>query len=143
MSADVHSSLLPRGTPIPKLPRGLTQAQERDLARREEQAQLEAAWRIVDARDGWRCRICNRSAVPGAVARKDRGERHHIIPRSRGGPHESWNLILVCKKDHDAIHKLGILDVSGNADERKASGRLCGVLVRKVVGGVWRVLGWR
>lgn len=127
-----------------KFPGGKSQAEERREAKQASQAQLEASWRIVDVRDGGRCRICGRPCRPGALQRNERAERHHIVPRSLGGPHTPENLLTVCLAEcHPALHQSGTLRVSGNAETRKESGRLCGVLVERVVRDCWQVVGWR
>jgi 5-methylcytosine-specific restriction endonuclease McrA len=65
--------------------------------------------RSIAERDGWICSrpgCSNRSALTG----------NHIIPRSRSGPDEDWNLHLVCQSCHLAITE-GRLKVSGRAPD--------------------------
>ena len=62
------------------------------------------------------------------IKRRDRGSRapwdtsvkhteiHHIIPVSKGGPTDTWNLIEISQRIHDLIHQ-GKLSVEGNADD--------------------------
>ena len=33
-------------------------------------------------------------------------ERHHIIPRSKGGKKERKNIVMVCGDEHDRYHSL-------------------------------------
>lgn len=66
-----------------------------------------------------------------------RAERHHVIPRSLGGPDETWNLATVCVDCHDERHKKGTLKISGNADQRDQLGRLCGLLIERATEGGW------
>ncbi|HWM85458.1 MAG TPA: HNH endonuclease signature motif containing protein [Kofleriaceae bacterium] len=66
--------------------------------------------RLVSRRDHGRCR------VPGCRAAKNL-EIHHIIPRSAGGTHDPWNLMLTCSAHHTQIHT-GVLRVSGKAPDR-------------------------
>ena len=49
----------------------------------------------VLARDGYKCRHCGwrQTSV------------HHVIFRSEGGLDEPWNLVCLCLKCHDAIHR--------------------------------------
>ena len=47
-------------------------------------------------RDNYTCQCCGKKHV--------RLEVHHIIFRSKGGTDDENNLIIVCKKCHDAIH---------------------------------------
>ena len=61
----------------------------------------------IFVRDGHRCQ------VPGCRAARHL-EVHHIIPQDIGGPHELWNLILLCDGHHAALHE-GMLAMSGRA----------------------------
>ncbi len=59
--------------------------------------------RAVFARDGWRCQYC------GAAAENV----DHVIPRSRGGPHEWDNVVAACrrcnsKKENRLPHEAGL-----------------------------------
>jgi hypothetical protein len=65
--------------------------------------------RRIAERDNWQCTrpgCSNRSALTG----------NHIIPRSRGGPDDDYNLHLVCASCHNAITE-GRLKVSGRAPD--------------------------
>jgi len=46
--------------------------------------------------DKYRCRVWGCGAIFNL-------EVHHIIPRGKQGPDESWNLITLCKKHHDLV----------------------------------------
>jgi hypothetical protein len=61
----------------------------------------------VFARDQFCCR------VPGCRSRRNL-QIHHIIEQWAGGPHELWNLVLVCSGHHAALHT-GLLTVRGRA----------------------------
>jgi hypothetical protein len=61
----------------------------------------------VFARDHFSC------CVPGCRSRRNL-EVHHIIAQADGGPHELWNLILLCSGHHAALHA-GLLKVRGRA----------------------------
>jgi len=63
--------------------------------------------RLVDDRDGGRCRVpgCRHSVFK---------EPHHIVLRSEGGTHHPDNLVTVCSAHHRAIHN-GTLLVTGSA----------------------------
>lgn len=50
----------------------------------------------VLARDGYRCRFCGMANNHLHV--------HHILYRSQGGPHENWNLIVLCDEHHALVH---------------------------------------
>jgi hypothetical protein len=48
----------------------------------------------------WRCgKVVGDEIEPGAT------ERHHIIPKSEGGPNTDDNLALLCANCHEVIHK--------------------------------------
>jgi len=61
----------------------------------------------VFARDHHRC------TAPGCRSARNL-EAHHIIEQSRGGPHELWNVTLMCTGHHTAIHA-GLLTLRGQA----------------------------
>ncbi len=61
----------------------------------------------VFARDGGRC------IVPGCRSARCL-EVHHLIPQEQGGPHELWNLALLCSGHHAALHA-GRLIITGRA----------------------------
>jgi hypothetical protein len=61
----------------------------------------------VNRRDGFAC------FWPTCKTRAS--DRHHIQPKSLGGPFESWNLLSACRKHHDYF-KAGLVRVSGNPD---------------------------
>lgn len=54
--------------------------------------------------DYYRCRVW------GCSCRKDL-EVHHIIPRSKGGPDEAWNLITLCADHHNQITNGKVSDI--------------------------------
>ena len=50
----------------------------------------------VYRRDSWKCRNCsNRNGL----------DPHHVIFQSAGGPDTLNNLLALCRKCHDAIHR--------------------------------------
>lgn len=59
----------------------------------------------VVERDGGRCRACG---WPGDHV-------HHVVYRSRGGGHDTSNLIVLCLRCHQLIHDK-LLTVEGNAN---------------------------
>ena len=61
----------------------------------------------VFARDHHRC------TVPGCRAARNL-DAHHIIEQAHGGPHELWNLTLLCSGHHAALHG-GLLEMRGKA----------------------------
>ena len=56
--------------------------------------------REVLRRDDYMCRNCERHEEMRGVSL----EVHHIVPRSRGGSHEKYNLITLCGHCHDRTH---------------------------------------
>lgn len=56
--------------------------------------------REVLRRDDHMCRHCERHEDMRGVSL----EVHHIVPRSRGGSHEKWNLVTMCRHCHDRVH---------------------------------------
>ena len=59
--------------------------------------------RAVFARDGWMCQYCGSAAE----------NVDHVIPRSRGGPHEWDNVVAACrrcnsKKENRLPHEAGL-----------------------------------
>jgi 5-methylcytosine-specific restriction endonuclease McrA len=61
----------------------------------------------VFARDHHRC------MVPGCRSARNL-DVHHIIEQAKGGPHEIWNLCLLCSGHHSALHA-GLLALQGEA----------------------------
>lgn len=71
-------------------------------------AKLAANAVLVRERDGNTCRWCGE---PHAV------EIHHIVYRSRGGTHDTSNLVSLCADCHRDVHA-GHVRIVGNPDER-------------------------
>jgi hypothetical protein len=63
----------------------------------------------VFARDRQRC------CVPGCRSARNL-DIHHLIPRAEGGPHELWNLALLCSGHHVA-HHAGLLEITGRVGD--------------------------
>jgi len=61
----------------------------------------------VFARDHHRC------VAPGCRSARNL-EVHHIIAQAQGGPHELWNLCLLCGGHHASLHA-GLLTIKGQA----------------------------
>jgi hypothetical protein len=61
----------------------------------------------VFARDHHRC------TVPGCRSARNL-DIHHVIEQAKGGPHELWNLTLLCSGHHAALHD-GLLHMRGDA----------------------------
>jgi hypothetical protein len=78
--------------------------QRHDRKKAREEA-LDAAYRIVDQRDGNRCRVTGVSLVAHSPNPKVRREHHHLRKRStaRGGRADARNIVLVSAFVHDLI----------------------------------------
>ena len=63
-----------------------------------------AVCRQVDSRDRGRCRACSRQCDTKAIDPLEKGHRHHIEFRSKGGQDIASNLVTLCAVCHDKIH---------------------------------------
>lgn len=81
--------------PAPKLSDRLAQ-------QREDEAKWREVCRLVDERDGRRCRVCQRRVTKTLSLCAERAEHHHIHARSVEPSlrFEPRNVILVCAADH-------------------------------------------
>jgi len=95
----------------------------------------------VTLRDESCCRVCGKFCNPRAVGLLQRAHHHHVVYRSRGGATSTGNLVLLCARCHDDEHG-GRLQLSGHADERDPSGRLCGIKIEKPGEAGWIVVAW-
>lgn len=88
--------------------------------RKARKATAEEHWRAVcrhvDARDGYRCRVCGRRCSPDALTLLEKAQRHHIQYRSAGGNDQPGNLILLCAGCHADEHAHR-LKVDGDAED--------------------------
>lgn len=80
----------------------------------EEAAALDAAYEIVNQRDGNICRVTGRFLSAGAVMAEQRREHHHLQPRSIAPDRiaDPKNIILVAAEVHHLITG-GFIDVEG------------------------------
>ena len=84
--------------------------------KREAEALERAVFAAVDARDKRICRCCGHRSNIDGVGLLDRGHRHHITYRSKGGAMSQVNICLLCADCHAEVHHKR-LDVRGNAEE--------------------------
>ena len=98
------------------LPKPAPLAVVRSKRRRSVEALRRKVYRLVDVRDGLKCRACGRSCVITLDALPNRWERHHVRFRSLGGEDTSANIIGLCCLCHSEAqqHRLQIV---GDADE--------------------------
>jgi 5-methylcytosine-specific restriction endonuclease McrA len=125
---------------MPYLLNGKTAREERQERKAAKAANLREVYALVDRRDQGKCRACGRRCSTTATASEDRAERHHVRPRSLGGPDTVENLATVCVWCHDDRHKKGTLRISGNADERDQLGVLCGLTIERLTDSGWKVV---
>jgi hypothetical protein len=101
---------------------------------------LKQAYADVDRRDSHCCRVCHKRV--GGIGMLYAAHHHHIEFLSRGGKHETSNLVTLCVRCHSDVHG-GELRITGDADARSPVGVLCGLTVQKAVDGGWEVVGQR
>lgn len=119
-------------------PKPIPRVIEKRERRAREAATIRECYQCVDRRDEGHCRVCRRRCSPMSVAMVERAERHHLTYRSKGGQHETANVVTLCKFCHVAVHG-GTLRLEGDADARdKATRKLAGIRVER-----WHESGWR
>lgn len=91
----------------------------------------------VDKRDGPHCRVCHKRV--GGIGLLLARIHHHLIYRSKGVIHETWNVLSICVKCDDLIHREGKLRLSGNADTVDERGRFCGVTIERLKDHGWEI----
>ena len=75
-----------------------------------------AVCKFVDQRDKFTCRCCGRRVRKCVDVTPERLERHHIVPKSRGGFSHTSNVAATCLWCHKLIH-LRQLGVVGDAND--------------------------
>lgn len=83
-----------------------------------EARELAALYRSVYKRDQYRCVVCHRHVVVGAVDELKRAHPHHIRPRSvadKAEKHTSANVCTVCPWCHADVGDRTLV-IRGNAD---------------------------
>lgn len=98
---------------------------------REQQAEIDACYRAVDLRDQSVCRVTGEFLTLGHSDPCKRKERHHMVRRSRGGLHETSNVLTVSAFIHGQDHA-GKIRLSGNANLKDALGNFCGVTYERM-----------
>jgi hypothetical protein len=112
---------------------------EKQQKRADEAKAIRDCYRLVDARDKGRCRVCKKRASPTAVGLLERMSHHHMVYRSKTIIHESWNVLSVCSRCDAAIHVEGVLRVTGDADLRDELGKFCGVVLERLTEAGWTI----
>lgn len=77
-------------------------ARDRRRRREKRERQYTLVCAEVDARDGPQCRACR-----GWVG--DAAHHHHLTYRSHGGLHTAHNLVTLCVRCHDLVHRHKLL----------------------------------
>lgn len=89
---------------------------EKAAKRKAIEQQRRAAYRLVDERDGLKCRCCKRQCHRFMGLSWNRLEHHHLLPRSLGGKDDTGNLVSLCFWCHYLV-TMHALEIKGNADE--------------------------
>ena len=90
---------------FPKPAKGTKKREKARKVRKRSQDQA-ACYRAVDARDRGICRAYGTRAT----------EHHHLVYRSKGGRHETANVVSLSWEAHQAVHAKKLF-IAGNADE--------------------------
>ena len=114
-----------------------TRGEYRDRRKAERQAEQASCYQTVDLRDRSICRVTGVYLTLGASDPKQRKERHHMVPRSRGGLDETRNVITISGAIHQQIHA-GKLHLSGDANLTDVEGRHCGVKLERMTESGWQ-----
>lgn len=118
---------------------GQSRAERKQQARAQEAAEMKLCYAIVNDRDDYKCRVCQKAGNPHALGMLERLHHHHLIFRSRGGAHVPEGVILICRRCHDLIHVDGSLRITGDANERDERGRLNGLVIERLSESGWAV----
>lgn len=103
-----------------------TRHESKDRRAKEQQAEQDACYHAVDLRDKSVCRVTGEFLTLGHSDPHKRKERHHMIRRSRGGLHQTWNVLTVSAFVHTQDHA-GKIKLSGDANLQDGLGNFCGV----------------
>jgi 5-methylcytosine-specific restriction endonuclease McrA len=101
-----------------RFPKGTSRYESRKARKTAEDAERRRVYAAVDKRDGRACRLCGRKTSPEATGLFERGHRHHLQYRSKGGQDTTDNLLTLCAACHAGVHA-GRIRLSGDADASK------------------------
>jgi len=116
-----------------------TRHEAKDRRAKEQQDEIDACYQAVDLRDKSVCRVTGEYLTAGHSDPHKRKERHHLIRRSRGGLHQTANVITVSAFIHAQDHA-GKIRLSGDANLRDAQGLFCGVKYERIADGGWQTV---
>lgn len=114
-----------------------TRHEYKDRRQADKLAAERSCYEKVDDRDESVCRVTGVFLTPGATDPKKRRVHHHMVPRSRGGEHQTVNVITISDYMHTLIHA-GKAHLSGDADLRDPDGRFCGVQYDVMTDAGWK-----
>lgn len=117
-----------------------TRVEERDERAKAKQDEIDRCYQAVDLRDKSICRVTGEYLTLGASDPKKRKERHHMIRRSRGGLHETSNVITISAAIHQLDHA-GKIRLSGDANLKDGLGHFCGVKYEVITENGWQTVG--
>lgn len=114
-----------------------TRHEYKDRRAKEQADEIDACYRAVDLRDRNVCRVTGEFLTLGASDPHKRKERHHMIRRSRGGLHQTDNVLTVSAFVHTQDHA-GKIRLSGDANLTDVQGNFCGVKLERITESGWK-----
>lgn len=91
-------------------------SQHKVAKRIADEAEKREAYRLVDVRDGGKCRACQRKCLRTTALVPNRLERHHYLFRSLGGKHDPSNLLTLCNSCHTEAQAHRLI-ITGHPDQ--------------------------
>lgn len=116
-----------------------TRHEAKDRRDAEREAEIDACYKAVDLRDKSVCRVTGEFLTAGHSDPHKRKERHHLIRRSRGGLHQTANVLTVSAFIHTQDHA-GKIRLSGDANLKDALGDFCGVRYERITESGWETV---
>ena len=116
-----------------------TRHEYKDRRGKEQADEIDRCYEAVDLRDRSVCRVTGEFLTLGHSDPHKRKERHHMIRRSRGGLHQTANVITVSAFIHSQDHA-GKVRLRGDANLKDAMGNFCGVRYERISDGGWVVV---
>lgn len=119
-----------------------TRHEYKDRREKEKQAEIDACYAEVDARDLLHSRRSGKRLTKGHAQAAERVERHHMQTRGLYPElvAESSNVITLSGTEHAEV-KAGKARYSGDANLRDADGKLCGVKYERITDAGWQTVG--
>ena len=88
----------------------------KEAKRRGAENRRREVYRLVEIRDGFKCRVCTRKVVRTMELRLNRLEHHHIHEPGGKRIDSTESVIVACKECHDERHVSRRLHITGNAN---------------------------